>query len=48
VATSFFEQMALQGQSMFSGSGDSGAFECMYSGSNVENLMDPASGYAEY
>jgi subtilase family serine protease len=38
-----FEQMALQGQSMFSGSGDSGAFSCMYSGSNAQNLMDPAA-----
>ena len=26
-----------------SGSGDSGAFACIYSGSNAQNLMDPAA-----
>jgi subtilase family serine protease len=39
-----FEQMALQGQSMFSGSGDTGAFECVASNfTYVQNVMDPAS-----
>jgi subtilase family serine protease len=39
-----FEQMALQGQSMFSGAGDSGAFGCVASNfTYVQNVMDPAS-----
>ena len=42
-----FEQMAAQGQSMFSSSGDTGAFECIRDGTfsdhaPLENL-DPAS-----
>ncbi|HWG01568.1 MAG TPA: S53 family peptidase [Trebonia sp.] len=39
-----FEQMALQGQSMFSSSGDTGAFECIRSdGTTIANSLDPAS-----
>jgi subtilase family serine protease len=39
-----FEQMALQGQSMFSGSGDDGAFDCSdVTGSGELNLADPAA-----
>jgi kumamolisin len=38
-----FEQMALQGQSMFSGSGDDGAFDCSdITGSGELNVADPA------
>ena len=39
-----FEQMALQGQSMFSSSGDTGAFGCMRSdGTTVVDAGDPSS-----
>jgi subtilase family serine protease len=39
-----FEQMALQGQSMFTSSGDTGAFGCIRGdGSVVQNAGDPAS-----
>jgi subtilase family serine protease len=39
-----FEQMALQGQSMFSAAGDTGAFECIRSdGTTIPNTLDPAS-----
>jgi subtilase family serine protease len=39
-----FEQMALQGQSMFGAEGDTGAFSCMRSdGTNVQNVLDPPS-----
>jgi subtilase family serine protease len=39
-----FEQMALQGQSMFAASGDWGAFGCLPSdGTTIPNLFDPAS-----
>ena len=39
-----FEQMALQGQSMFSSSGDTGAFGCIRSdGTTVVNANDPSS-----
>ncbi len=39
-----FEQMALQGQSMFGSSGDTGAFSCIRGdGSTVVNTLDPAS-----
>jgi subtilase family serine protease len=39
-----FEQMALQGQSMFSAAGDTGAFDCIRSdGTTVVNVDDPAS-----
>lgn len=39
-----FEQMALQGQSMFSGSGDSGPFGCLDSdGTGVQNVTDPSA-----
>jgi subtilase family serine protease len=39
-----FEQMALQGQSMFSGSGDTGPFGCVASdGTTVQNVMDPSA-----
>jgi subtilase family serine protease len=40
-----FEQMALQGQSMFSGSGDWGIYECVASlhGPFTQNLLDPSS-----
>ncbi|MGH3169763.1 MAG: S53 family peptidase, partial [Trebonia sp.] len=39
-----FEQMALQGQSMFSSAGDTGAFECIRSdGTTIVNSLDPAS-----
>jgi kumamolisin len=39
-----FEQMALQGQSLFSSSGDTGAFGCMRSdGTTVVNVGDPSS-----
>jgi subtilase family serine protease len=38
-----FEQMALQGQSMFAGSGDDGAFDCSdITGSGELNVADPA------
>jgi kumamolisin len=37
-----FEQMALQGQSMFSASGDSGAFDCLFTGGpKILNVDDP-------
>jgi kumamolisin len=39
----FFEQMALQGQSVFSGSGDTGPFECVTTNfTYVQNAIDPA------
>jgi kumamolisin len=39
-----FEQMAMQGQSVFSSSGDTGAFGCLRSdGTTVVNVNDPAS-----
>ncbi len=39
-----FEQMALQGQSMFSAAGDTGAFECIRSdGTTLINVLDPAA-----
>jgi subtilase family serine protease len=39
----FFEQMAMQGQSVFSGSGDTGAFECVTTNfTYVQNAIDPA------
>jgi len=39
-----FEQMALQGQSMFSAAGDSGAFSCIRSdGTTLINVLDPAA-----
>jgi len=39
-----FEQMALQGQSMFGAAGDTGAFACIRSdGTNVVNVLDPPS-----
>jgi subtilase family serine protease len=39
-----FEQMALQGQSVFSSAGDTGAFDCIRSdGTTVVNVDDPAS-----
>jgi len=39
-----FEQMALQGQSVFSSSGDTGAYDCIRSdGTTVVNVNDPAS-----
>jgi subtilase family serine protease len=39
-----FEQMALQGQSMFSASGDSGAFDCLFTGGpKILNVDDPPS-----
>jgi kumamolisin len=39
-----FEQMAMQGQSMFSSAGDTGAFECIRSdGTTIVNVLDPAS-----
>jgi kumamolisin len=39
-----FEQMALQGQSMFSAAGDSGAFDCIASdGTTIVNVEDPSS-----
>jgi subtilase family serine protease len=39
-----FEQMALQGQSMFSSAGDTGAFECIRSdGTTIPNVLDPSS-----
>jgi subtilase family serine protease len=39
-----FEQMALQGQSVFSSAGDTGAFGCMRSdGTTVVNVNDPAT-----
>jgi kumamolisin len=38
------EQMALQGQSLFGASGDTGAFGCMRSdGTNIVNVLDPPS-----
>jgi subtilase family serine protease len=38
-----FEQMALQGQSMFAASGDTGAFGCLDTdGANIVDLGDPA------
>jgi kumamolisin len=37
-----FEQMALQGQSMFGAEGDTGAFECIRSdGTTIVNVLDP-------
>jgi kumamolisin len=39
-----FEQMALQGQSMFAASGDNGAFDCVTSdGTTIVDLNDPAA-----
>jgi subtilase family serine protease len=39
-----FEQMALQGQSLFGAEGDSGAFSCIRSdGTTVLNVLDPPS-----
>jgi len=39
-----FEQMAMQGQSLFSSAGDTGAFECIRSdGTTIVNSLDPAS-----
>jgi subtilase family serine protease len=39
-----FEQMALQGQSMFAAAGDDGAFDCLDTdGTNVVNVDDPGS-----
>ena len=39
-----FEQMALQGQSMFNAAGDTGAFTCLLTdGSNRVNMADPAA-----
>ena len=39
-----FEQMALQGQSMFAAAGDEGAFDCIRSdGTTVINVDDPSS-----
>jgi subtilase family serine protease len=39
-----FEQMALQGQSMFSSAGDSGAFSCIRDGTGTMlNVSDPSS-----
>jgi subtilase family serine protease len=39
-----FEQMALQGQSVFNSAGDSGAFDCIRNdGTTIVNAMDPAS-----
>jgi subtilase family serine protease len=39
-----FEQMALQGQSMFASSGDSGAFDCIgIDGTTIVNTDDPSS-----
>jgi subtilase family serine protease len=39
-----FEQMALQGQSMFGAAGDSGAFECIGDGTgNRVNVLDPTA-----
>lgn len=39
-----FEQMALQGQSMFGAAGDNGAFGCIdEDGTHIPNVFDPAS-----
>jgi len=39
-----FEQMALQGQSMFGAEGDTGAFSCIRSdGTTITNVLDPPS-----
>jgi subtilase family serine protease len=39
-----FEQMALQGQSMFGAEGDTGAFSCLRSdGTTIVNVLDPPS-----
>jgi subtilase family serine protease len=39
-----FEQMAMQGQSVFGAAGDTGAYECLRSdGTTVENVNDPPS-----
>jgi subtilase family serine protease len=39
-----FEQMAMQGQSMFGAEGDTGAFECIRSdGTTITNVLDPPS-----
>jgi subtilase family serine protease len=39
-----FEQMALQGQSMFGAEGDTGAFSCLRSdGTEIVNVLDPPS-----
>lgn len=39
-----FEQMALQGQSVFDAAGDTGAFDCIRSdGTTIANVDDPAS-----
>jgi len=40
----FFEQMALQGQSMFAAAGDNGAFSCLENnGSSILNALDPSA-----
>jgi kumamolisin len=39
-----FEQMAMQGQSVFSSAGDTGAFSCIRSdGTTIANVLDPTS-----
>jgi subtilase family serine protease len=39
-----FQQMAMQGQSLFSSAGDTGAFDCIRSdGTTIANVGDPAS-----
>jgi subtilase family serine protease len=39
-----FEQMALQGQSMFNAAGDNGAFGCLdVDGADLANVLDPAA-----
>ncbi len=39
-----FEQIAAQGQSMFSSAGDSGAFGCLFDdGTTILNVLDPSS-----
>jgi len=39
-----FEQMAMQGQSMFGAEGDTGAFSCIRSdGTTIDNVLDPPS-----
>jgi len=44
VENTIFEQMALQGQSVFGAEGDTGAFSCIRSdGSTIANVLDPPS-----
>jgi subtilase family serine protease len=43
-----FEQMAMQGQSLFSSSGDTGAFGCAREVPDISAMADPYNGYAEY